>query len=481
MSVSRDLYSVPSFEPEDPLYIEDGDREVKGYGPEWYSLHRFMVKLSLIVGLPRRKILSAYGYFYHRVHGNGSIGLNVRRPTESNDDELYHMLHLFQGVGFFIVLGWKTINYRVQRCKHLTLWQIIDNSITMNHFLDLLSLIWNRSRAQSGIVVPLDSTSATLNSKWSSKAEYTWFGDQMPSILAMPDRVLDTPEVQSRERVIPAIIMAARDPTEEDLEYMRQESYEQVRTWKFNDRKKLIMNWIVEACVLNVRFQAPYTLAWPFPPTRYKDDTFVDKDLGGEGPSDDDIKRIIQQRNLNLSLFLSPAPETPSLPPPLLKTSTDDKKTGQALDSKGAFIATPTIAILPPKHRRDEESDEEEEDEKETEDQQQPPRKKQAKESSITIEQYYATDVTKEMIQIREYEFCLSILAEKAHKEVGEVEMSLLLFQTLTTQVFFVHWVSLFYYRNRILSGKIQPSRIVRKELDELRTAYDEYMDNQSW
>lgn len=428
---STTLSQPPSYPKEHVLHI---DRDKNVYGVVWYKWNEFIHKLETVTKL-YNQCFHFQGFMYHRIHGYGSSYLNIDALIRQDDgDRIYPFLDLFTGIGYYVIYSLSFIQHKALKCNDLTLWSIIQHPDACTHFIQLIDLVWHSSRVDAGLeTIARDEIHERERSK---QIVFDWFTLHRVNILNYIDgRQYPTHGITQTMK------QAAQHPDPNDHQYittLETERNKQSRQRKY--RKKILFQWIMEACFIRKRYDPLYQLIWPFPPSTVM--------------KQEDEKKDKQEKKEKKE-------DTVSLQLPIwIDDEDEDKVKAQVQETnKGTYVT----GIGPS------------------------PEKTTPVLYDMSIQEMYSIDITsQERSDFRnEYELCLSqILILSGRDKVltsQDIETGLLLHQTIQTQVFFVHYVALIHNKKKSEHGQSGVCKLVRNSIEQLIAGCMDYMRHQTW
>lgn len=484
------LYQPVSYPSDHALYV---NRESQRYGPYWWSLNRFMHKIESATGLHPTQTdtttntshhFNFYAYMYHQVNGRGSLYLNDPRPdmNEVDQEQMYRFVEMFKGIGFYIIYTWKWITSQMTRSgPTITLWDIMDNTIVSTRFIQVFNKIWKNARIEAGLQECTRVLVRGGNKELQMLLQWFLSHDATPAFFKQKDEIFNSwPYPIDNLSKDPFLVF--KQPHYGDQQYIK---YQETRSAKqqriYNQQKRIILKWILEACLLAKVYTPNYTLAWPFPPPPFA------------GTSDPKHKKRSAFRYTQAPIILD-NPE-----------STED-----AMQYGNKRLRTDFRAMLPPdvslsvdapekkEHAPEQEEEKkdtakkEEDDEDEDEDEEEDEEDKQPKElssslSSMSLHDFYTIDYTSSytwasIIRIA-YDECIVELTSMTGSlfTFQDMERSLFLTQTMTTHVFFAQWVASVYNHHKAQERGSGLTKIILDELIITSQNCKRYLMKQRW
>ena len=466
----------PSFPEDHPLYVDRDNVEES----QWKAWNTFIHELELRIGLKNR-IFDFNGYMYHRINGQGSLYLNHSRFLQSDLDNLYRFVELFQNLGFFVMYAWM----RLGLMEENSLWVIIYNEITRIHFLNYIHSFYQTRRIELG----LDQTSRQrLETLEKTKdTEIQWFREEYEK--------WGIPPSTSRK----TLSSMTQDADPNDVEYIqRQETREKREKRLKNTRKRIVFKCILDACLLSYRNEYKYNLPWPFPIEIEKEREFQPipstpslSPSPSPSPSfedDDDLSLppplspgLQSMQTMRLERFedkyevkdMDHAVQIP-MDPLSLDTSLE-YNINNHIQSANPNLSLSQIQSHTPKHDKNQSIEET----KTGSGQSQSITKGS---STSSPESFYLFDVTTcylwgDTIKPVYNEVLAKITDLCDYRfNIQEIEHSIYLHQSFQTQMYFIHWVSLLYSQKRDLHGQNNTILKVRNGITHQIKGYEAYM-----
>ena len=472
----------PTFD--DTLYL---NRQSLQYGLDWWCLNEFIQEIESKFQQPNH-IFDFYAFMYHRINGHKALFWSLFNKeyihAKEEQDEIDEQIRFYNC--FLPSLGSFFYAWSIVRISSNSIWMNLiytQQKTVWLHFIQLMEYLYESCRWYAGLKV---TTRRNIDECDVLKfVEIQWLKHQMHPISIFQYTPVSDKVVISTTGLTTEIKQASSQSDPMDQQYIIHiETSAQQNERRFIQRKRRVLQWIMEACLHPSRLKRQYSLTWPIPPSSPPLPSILSLVVRPSAPSTSRISSVRSQFDALPKL---------EYPPFERKTNTEyetkEEEEEEEIKSKDhkededeppkksvRFNLRPSSSSSSSFYRNNNNHDNGDNDDDDN----------RGRIDTGTLQTYYLEDDTNINGYASEikpmYDKCILIISDFTRFEFDDIEFSLLTQQSLRTMIFLAHWASLLYNQHKnTVQGRTGLTVKTINTLESECNAYVCYMKSIRW